>query len=163
MGEQRGQAEILVGKFLGKWEIPKFLEKGSDCLWSPQPVCLPSPEMGHGLGGSVLRLLSIRTIFPVPRNSSHSFILFSCCSAGIIFPFTKGLQSSRSPSHRGQVTAMTTAGRTQEKQCGDVAAKSPPCLPKFPSLLTPQVMSMGQPTSKQPWMATENQSDIKGF
>lgn len=161
--EQRGQAEILVGKFLSKWEIPKFPQKGNDCLWSPQPPCLPPPEMEHGSGGSVLRLPFYYNPNPVPHNSSHS-IPFSCCRAGIIFS-RKGLQSSSSPSHPGQVTAVTTAGGTPEKQADtvDVAAKSPPCLPKFLSLLTPQDTSMAQPMPKQPWTATENCSDIKGF
>lgn len=50
--------------------------------------------------------------------------------------------------------------------CGHVqswAMKLSPCLPKPPSLLTPQVTGMGQQTPELPRTATENHSDRKGF
>lgn len=58
----------MLGNFWVSERSLSFLKRGSDCLWPPQPACLPPPETGHGPGSSVLRLLSYHNHLPCPAQ-----------------------------------------------------------------------------------------------
>lgn len=146
----------------GKWPSPatpaSLPASTRDRGWTKQGLCVEASLLPQSFSPS-------HTIPVTP-----SFYL-AAAWLGLSSPFMEGLQSSGLPSRRTAGDCRSDSWRSTRKVswcwgCGQVqnwAVKSPPCLPEFPSLLTPQVTGVGQPMSKWPRLATENHFDIKGF